>query len=246
MRMTLTSPFKAATLLVAFAAVLPFASHGRTSHGRTSFASGGAVARLLGESDPSRAEVRRQIQTRGVGTYISDILAERDSNLTRWPDRKNDPLMVYIENDSKVPGWLPSYVEDVRNAFKEWDGLKLPIRFAFTQDPEQADVHVSFIDHFDEEISGRTRWARDDNWWITDGEIILAVNHRDGLQLDDDAMHAMTLHEVGHLIGLDHTSDTSAVMAPKVRVRTLSGADRATARLVYTLPAGPVKAESGQ
>jgi predicted Zn-dependent protease len=68
----------------------------------------------------------------------------------------------------------------------------------------------------------------------------LAVAHHDGVMLDDDAMHAMTLHEVGHLIGLDHTKDPLSVMAPRVRVRELSRADRATAQLLYALPPGPM------
>ena len=54
-------------------------------------------------------------------------------------------------------------------------------------------------------------------------------------------MHAMALHEVGHLLGLDHTADETSIMTPKVRVRDLSNADRATIRLLYTLPAGSIR-----
>jgi predicted Zn-dependent protease len=59
--------------------------------------------------------------------------------------------------------------------------------------------------------------------------------------LDEDAMRAMALHEIGHLLGLDHTYDVRSIMAPKVRVRALSSADKATVRLLYTLPPGAVR-----
>src|SRR5260370_989761 len=81
-----------------------------------------------------------------------------------------------------------------------------------------AEIHVSWIDHFTQPISGRTRWSRDDDWEITDANIVLAVHHSGGERLDFESMHAMALHEVGHLLGLDHTSDSLSVMAPRVRV----------------------------
>ena len=188
-----------------------------------------------------RDAVRRTLAEHASGTYIAEMLAERDSALARWPDRAGEPLTVWIGPASRVEGGSDTYVDDVRTAFREWDTLALPVRFSFTADSAAADVHVTFVDHFDEEISGRTRWARDDDWWITDADIVLAVYHRDGPMLDREAMHAMALHEIGHLLGLDHTMDATSIMAPKVRVRMLSRADRATVRLLYTLPPGGVR-----
>jgi predicted Zn-dependent protease len=115
------------------------------------------------------------------------------------------------------------------------------VKFKFVPDSTKADVHVTWINHFDQPISGRTRWARDDDWLITDANIILALHHYQGEQLDEDAMRAMAMHEIGHLLGLDHTSDSLSIMAPRVRVRELSDADRATVRLLYELPAGSLR-----
>ena len=89
-------------------------------------------------------------------------------------------------------------------------------------------------------IPGLTE-AHDDDWWIVEANIVLAVHHRGGEPLDSSAVRAIALHEIGHLLGLDHTTDTANIMTPKVRVKELSDADRATARLLYKLPPGKVK-----
>jgi hypothetical protein len=208
--------------------------------------SSGAIARALAVvsnlGDDEHADVMRRVRDAEPGTYIGDILRERDSSLARWPDRHGIPLTVWIQPKSSVQDFSAAYVNAVRTAFQEWGGVHLPIRFSFVDDSADAEVHVNWIDHFNEPISGRTRWARDDDWVITDANIILAIHHHQGEQLDEEAMRAMAMHEIGHLLGLDHTSDSLSIMAPKVRVRQLSEADRATVRLIYALPAGPVNA----
>jgi hypothetical protein len=191
--------------------------------------------------DDDREEIRRTLRRNESGTYIGEILRARDSALARWPDRNGQPLRVWIQRTSGVDDWRERFVFEVHNAFVAWDTLTLPLRFQIVGDSATAHVHVTFIDRFNEPISGRTKWARDENYWITDASIMLAVHHRTGEILEDDAMHAMALHEIGHLLGLDHTLDASSVMAPKVRVRSLSVADRETARLLYKLPAGSIR-----
>jgi hypothetical protein len=187
------------------------------------------------------AAIRQRVKDGEAGTYIGDILRERDSALVRWPDRTGTPLTVWIQPISNVADFTREYISRVQVAFESWDGLQLPVRFAFVADSASADVHVNWIDHFNEPISGRTRWARNDDWVITDANIILAVHHHQGETLDPESMKAMAMHEIGHLLGLDHTVDSMSIMAPRVRVRDLTDADRATVKLLYALPAGPIR-----
>src|SRR5918998_1235891 len=205
----------------------------------------GTLAPVIGVDERrSKRDVRaiqRELRRRAAGAYIGEMLLSRDSSLARWPERRARPIRVWIQPTSDLPDWTSTYVDEVYAAFDEWDALDLPVSFTYVADSTDAEVHVTWIDHFREPISGRTKWARDDDWWITDAAIVLAVHHHKGDVLDEDAMRAMALHEIGHLLGLDHTYDVRSIMAPKVRVRALSSADKATVRLLYTLPPGAVR-----
>lgn len=185
-------------------------------------------------------DVRRRLAQSGPGTYIGEVLAARDSALARWPDKRANPLRVWVQPAPPLAHFKPGFVPLVRQAFTDWSESAIPVSFAFVRDSAAADVRVTWIDRFDEQISGKTLWAHDENWWIVDAQIQLALHHRSGEALDSLAVRAIALHEVGHLIGLDHTRDTTAIMTPRVRVKELSSADRATAQLLYLLPAGKV------
>jgi hypothetical protein len=186
-------------------------------------------------------EIRRRLREGAPGTYVNELLLHRDSALARWPDRRSRPLRVWVQPESPVVDYNVGFPELVRGAFEAWMSTGIPLSFSFVPDSADADVQVTWIDRFDEQISGKTLWAHDNDWWIVEANIVLAIHHRGGEPLDSSAVRAIALHEVGHLIGLDHTSDAANIMTPKVRVKELSPADRATARLLYTLPPGKVK-----
>ena len=186
-------------------------------------------------------EVRRKLEQGANGTYIGDVLVEHDSAIARWRDRVAEPLRVWIDADPALEGWNAEFEMQVRTAFEAWTETGIPVRFEFVADSADADVDVTWVDRFEEPISGKTRWARDNRWWIVDGSITLALHHNSGPMLSATAIHAIALHEVGHLLGLDHSRNTDDIMTPRVRVKTLSDQDRATMKLLYTLPPGAVR-----
>jgi hypothetical protein len=197
------------------------------------------------ENAMTRALTRSRLRDQAAGTYIDEILLRRDSALARWKVEKESrsrTLTVWIQPKSDIADFSPEFAKRVRDAFITWDFVGLNgLHFAFTTDSARANIRVSWTDRFKEPISGRTRWARDGGWWITEASILLAVHHSSGDALNAESVGALALHEVGHLIGLDHTTDAANVMAAKVRVRGLSEADEATARLLYSLPAGAIR-----
>lgn len=249
-RHTLLVASIATTLLTAAAALIVARPH-HSSVSVISSASGSLASTSSRTRTRSRAgsvaanrdaaETKRLLKQAEPGTYIGEVLLTRDSALSRWHDRLDRPLRVWIQPTSTIADWDLSFAQQVRAAFLSWSATGIPVQFRFVSDPSEADARVVFIDRFPEPISGKTRWARDDGWWIVDADITLAVHHDGGEPLDASAVRAIALHEVGHLLGLDHTSDIANIMTPRVRVRELSSADRSTMKLLYTLPPGPVR-----
>ena len=147
--------------------------------------------------------IRRQLQEADGG----------DSTLARWPDRQQRPISVWVQPQSAVADWRPEYVDNARSAFERWELVGLPLRFAFVADSAGAEVHVTWVEHFviDTRI-GNTHRVNDQNWWIVEGDISIATHTVTGRALAPAVIRTTTLHEVGHLIGLGHTSDTTSVI----------------------------------
>ncbi len=184
------------------------------------------------------AATAKLLEEEGPGTYIDELLRANGAPLTRWPVRGETPITYWIQPGAGLAGYVTDNRRRVDEAFAAWERAGIPLHFSAATDSARADILVVWTPRFNEPISGKTRWMHDRRGWIRGARVTIALHRYTGEQLSGDALHAIALHEVGHSLGLDHSSDAANVMAPRVRVRDLSDADRATARLLYRLPAG--------
>jgi hypothetical protein len=176
----------------------------------------------------------------GADTYIGRLLADRDSTFERWPDRVERPLRVWVDSSSAIAGPQAGFPAAVREAFTQWSATGIPIRFAYVTHQRDADIRVRWTDHL-ERKTGSTTWRTDHFGWLTGSEITLATHISSGQELDARGMRAIALHEVGHALGLSHSTDAHDIMAPLVRVDGLSETDRNTIRLLYQYAAGHIQ-----
>jgi hypothetical protein len=180
------------------------------------------------------------LETRSDDTYLHELLDLRDGWNYRWRDRSRDPMRVWIE-PSSLPGFHPEFAREVEQAFEAWARTGLPFVFMYVRDSARAEVHVTWVKRFEGRMTGRTRWHHDEHGWITAADLQLALKLPDGRPVVQAGVRAVALHEVGHVIGLDHPQHDASVMSAQVFVTELSEADRRTARLIYDLPPGRIR-----
>ncbi len=183
---------------------------------------------------------RGAILAAAAGTYIDQLLVDRDSTIERWSNRVSKPLRVWIDSSETVSGPQAGYPAAVRAAFQDWAATGIPIKVSYVDAPGAADIRVRWIDRLNRK-TGSTTWRTDHGGWMLSGDITLATHISDGSTLDNRGMRAIALHETGHALGLSHSLDPADVMSALVHVDSLSTTDRNTIKLVYSLSAGPVQ-----
>jgi predicted Zn-dependent protease len=190
------------------------------------------------------ADIRSRIAAVASGTYMSDMIADLNGMLVRWPDRPGQPLRVWVQSKSDVADYQTSDAQAAQDAFGEWQHSGFPLRFDFVLDSASADIRLIWTDRFPPEAGlrvGSTRRTSDQHGWIADAQILVAVHDSAGTVIPRAALAGIVKHEAGHALGLGHSRDEQTMMFPTEMVHDIAPADRNTLRLLYSIPPGPLK-----
>ena len=188
----------------------------------------------------ARSEIRRRIRASAGSTYLNDNLTQNaDSILHRWDGRVSTPVRVFFP-PTTVANFQPSFLDAVRSAFQRWQEV-VPVRFNLDADSSSAEVRVQWRIQFEGERSGQTDVQWDEDGRLTGGVVTLATFDAKGQPFEPDDVRVLALHEIGHLIGLDHSPDPGDIMYAQPKVRELSPRDVRTAALLYDLAPGPLR-----
>jgi hypothetical protein len=189
----------------------------------------------------ARSETRRRIRASAGIAYLSDVLAtSTDSMLRRWDNRIATPVRVWLPPGTAA-NFQPSFLDAVRGAFARWGEVGVPVRFDLTADSTSAEVRFQWRVQFEIERSGQTDLVWDQDGHIDSATVTLATFDPKGRPMTADDVRIVALHEIGHVIGLEHSPDSSDIMFPTARVRDLSSKDIQTALLLYQLSPGSIR-----
>ncbi|PYO89077.1 MAG: hypothetical protein DMD58_10430 [Gemmatimonadetes bacterium] len=189
----------------------------------------------------ARSETRRRIRSSGSSTYLAEMLETGgDSTLRRWENRTTAPIKVWFA-PTHAANFQPAFIEAIRSAFRLWTSAGVPVRFDFDGDSTNAEVTVKWRIQFEIERTGQTDVTWDENGHIQAATVTLATFDPKGRPMDSDDIRIVATHEVGHVLGLDHSKDSTDIMFPTAKVRDLSDRDVRTVMLLYQLTPGSLR-----
>lgn len=247
-----TSPYstlmqRLLTLMLTALVILLFVGTARRyqaarAHQSLAAANAPAVDSAPGLVPDSARFAARALLARDAGqTYLDSMLSSTDSLVRRWPDRGGRPLRVAI-----LEGGSPDYgarmADHIREAASRWQAADVGLWFSFTGDSADADIVVRWRETF----GLGNRAGETDLRWSNGGPVVhayvsLATRNGGDSLFTEEALLGAAVHELGHAFGLPHSPDSADVMYPVTRVTVPSMRDRATARLLYSLPPGSLR-----
>lgn len=195
--------------------------------------------RDLASCGRKKACIRKRIATARAGIEMESLtsitgLAPRTPG--RWSEAEYDEVTVWIAPGDSVPMWDPVNTFMVRDAFHDWTRAGVPVRFLFVADSTKADVKVVWFDSLPEQRAGQVTRYANNSGWLRAAVIEMSTRNMSGTGQEPHTVRAVALHEVGHLLGLEHSPDERDIMAAWVTAPRLTRRDKSAMRTLYAVP----------
>jgi hypothetical protein len=185
----------------------------------------------------ARLTIRQQIAGEPDRHYLDSLFTGADSIVRHWPPEL-EPVPFAI-----IPGgpasFTPEMAFEARDAIDAWRSAATGVRLVETSDTTTALLKVRWVDTLGGERGGYTDVAWDRSGRIRRAQIYLGTRATvTGRPLSPESRRQIALHELGHALGLPHSSNPGDAMFPVAQNQVPSDRDRFSLRLLYQLPTG--------